>query len=795
MEEPVFNPGNGEFPATRDVAALIAALALPSIEPFGPDIPALAGLPPYTVHPAPDPEPASRVSVARAVQDSTVAALAEVKLLENRTAAVKAALVTRHLAAAAVEAAALALDAHQAGVAESCAVAEIAATLQVPEGTAKALANHAVELVQEHPDTLAALDAGMLSWRHACTIIDESRTLAETPAIQAADLAAFEARLLAAAPGTTGGGFACRARRLREGTHPETLTTRMRQAIAKRSMTVEPGKDGMAWLTLHLPAPAANGALVQCTRIARAQQGPGEHRTLGQLRADTAAILLLGQPLPATAADTGATATTAGNAGSPTGRRTGSGTAGAGGGTSRGAPGDRGGSANATGGGFSGTGGTASGDGQATENSQTAGSRPAGARFIGDQLAGTILDVYAPFGPAMLQGSGYIGTGLIDTLPDWAIVPRSPAIGPLTEHAAAAREKWETNPENIPLEGTIPLGGTACPAGPPAQPDPRTRHGRAPDGLVPDGLVPDGLVPDGRPRADGPTGSTTDCRAGSTLGAWITEPAAAVVDGGVDGMPEDPVQEYFTQLEATRNGTAVTEPPLPSAQVIVTVPALALLGITNEPAQLAGHGPIPEEIARKLLLNAGAFLRVLTDPLTNTPLAGLPPDRYRLRGAEKTLLRALHETCSFPNCTNPALDTETDHITPYSAGGHTTVENSLPECKRHHGYKHFRDDKDRHGRYRQDLDPDRRGIKLRGWKPCTTNDGRIAWTSPTGKYHPPKPRTTQPPAYPKWLKKRMANGPARRDNRVGTAPRIDLRRSPLESLIEYNSQPHPDNDN
>jgi hypothetical protein len=392
MEEPVFNPGNGEFPATRDVAALIAALALPSIEPLGPDIPALAGLPPYTVHPAPDPEPASRVSVARAVQDSTVAALAEVKLLENRTAAVKAALVTRHLAAAAVEAAALALDAHQAGVAESCAVAEIAATLQVPEGTAKALANHAVELVQEHPDTLAALDAGMLSWRHACTIIDESRTLAETPAIQAADLAAFEARLLAAAPGTTGGGFACRARRLREGTHPETLTTRMRQAIAKRSMTVEPGKDGMAWLTLHLPAPAANGALVQCTRIARAQQGPGEHRTLGQLRADTAAILLLGQPLPATAADTGAAATTAGNgaddidatgriansgagvpfttsggatvggnAGSPTGRRTGSGTAGAGGGTSRGAPGDRGGSANATGGGFSGTGGTASG--------------------------------------------------------------------------------------------------------------------------------------------------------------------------------------------------------------------------------------------------------------------------------------------------------------------------------------------------------------------------------------------------------------------------------------------------
>jgi hypothetical protein len=300
MGRPVFDPGNGGVPATQDVAALIAALPLPFIERFGPDNALLAGLPPFIAHPVPVPEPASRVSVARDVQACAVAGLAAVKVLECRTAALKAALITRHLAAAHVEATALALDPWQSGMAESSAVAEIAVTLAIPEGTAKALANQSTELVTGHPDTFAALDAGALSWRHASIILEESRTLAETPGMKPSELAAFETRLLEAAPGTTGGGFASKARRMREGTHPESLTTRLRQAIAKRSLTVERGKDGMSWLTLHLPAPAANGALAQCTRLARAQQGPNEHRTLGQLRADTATLLLLGQPLPTT---------------------------------------------------------------------------------------------------------------------------------------------------------------------------------------------------------------------------------------------------------------------------------------------------------------------------------------------------------------------------------------------------------------------------------------------------------------------------------------------------------------
>ncbi|NVN00848.1 endonuclease, partial [Arthrobacter sp. SDTb3-6] len=95
--------------------------------------------------------------------------------------------------------------------------------------------------------------------------------------------------------------------------------------------------------------------------------------------------------------------------------------------------------------------------------------------------------------------------------------------------------------------------------------------------------------------------------------------AAGVAGGVVDGVLEDPVQDHLDQLDAVRDGAVVAEPPLPAAQLIVTVPVLGPPGVRNEPAELAGHGPITEETARKLLAGAGTFLRLLVDPVTNTP--------------------------------------------------------------------------------------------------------------------------------------------------------------------------------
>ncbi|GAA5229907.1 HNH endonuclease signature motif containing protein [Arthrobacter cryoconiti] len=735
MNGSVIHPGNGDSPATQDAAELIAALTLPAIAVFSADDPSLAGLPPYisylgstgsfesrtnagststvdTVRDSrlpvasdsgADPVPTSRVQVARGVVDAGIATLAALKALEDRTAACKAAVIDRIMAANAVESTALGLDSWQRGMAETSTIAEIAVTLTIPECTATSLTHHAMELFASHPETITALFAGTISWRHACTIVDEVQTLSSTPTMTLSDITAFKTRLLTAASGTTASKFASKARRIREGTHPETLATRTREAIGKRALTLEPGNDGMSWLTLHIPAVAANGIYINCTRIARKQQVAGELRTLSQLRADTASALLLSQHQLVTGVGTKPTNTGSEANGSDTKNGGSSAT------TATAVTGDCFGDTNI----FSNPG--------ADERTQKVPER---------------------------KHDGLAALTLVDELPAWA--HRPPAPGDITQL-----------PEDVPLDGVL-CSTPAFDSTPAAEPDQE----------LPESGGGFSAYPRTRQKPDTDSDET------------------ALLDGLVDGITEDPLAEYLEQLTAVRNGATIAEPPQPEAQIIITVPFLGLLGLTNEPAELVGHGPIDEETARKLLGSTGSFLRILTDPVTNIPLPDTPPKRYKLRRSEKTLLRALNESCSFPNCTNHALDTETDHVVAFHTGGATTLANASPECKRHHALKHFRDDKDSHGRYRMDRGPDRIGIKLRGWKPSLAADGRVGWTSPTGTYHPPQQPVNGGCSYPKILKKQLEKTLRVPATVVAQTPRFDTIHNTLELLIEEHLERH-----
>ncbi|AIY03781.1 MULTISPECIES: HNH endonuclease signature motif containing protein [Arthrobacter] len=220
------------------------------------------------------------------------------------------------------------------------------------------------------------------------------------------------------------------------------------------------------------------------------------------------------------------------------------------------------------------------------------------------------------------------------------------------------------------------------------------------------------------------------------------------------GFPKTRKPEYQQQLQELAHSKVLTDPPLPEALVIVTVPYLGLLGITDEPGELAGPqgGPVPAEIARKLLAHSSSFLRVLTDPISGEALP-LQPERYTLRAAEKAVLQALAGGCYVPNCPNPVMDTELDHLRAFEFGGASTLTNLRAACKRHHTLKHFKDDKNRRGERRSINEPERHGIKLRGWTAKVTDDGRVGWIAPSGTYQPPLNTDPQRPMYPKWLKK------------------------------------------
>lgn len=127
-------------------------------------------------------------------------------------------------------------------------VAELACGLRIPERTAENLIEASRSLVHELPDTLAALAAGEISYRHADTLIHE------TIGLPADEAGALEKEALKTAGRLTVSQFDRRTRKLRERLNPESITVRHERSVGDRQVQFTPARDGMAWLSEYLPA-------------------------------------------------------------------------------------------------------------------------------------------------------------------------------------------------------------------------------------------------------------------------------------------------------------------------------------------------------------------------------------------------------------------------------------------------------------------------------------------------------------------------------------------------------------
>jgi len=120
----------------------------------------------------------------------------------------------------------------------------------------------------------------------------------------------------------------------------------------------------------------------------------------------------------------------------------------------------------------------------------------------------------------------------------------------------------------------------------------------------------------------------------------------------------------------------------------VTVALSTLLGVDEQPGELAGHGPIPASLARRLAADeTGTWRRLVTEPVTGQLLDyghdNLPPAQRprRLRDRPRP---GLHVPRLQP--TRPPL--RSGSSIPYDKGGSTSSENLGPLCQRHHICKH-----------------------------------------------------------------------------------------------------------
>jgi len=142
--------------------------------------------------------------------------------------------------------------------------------------------------------------------------------------------------------------------------------------------------------------------------------------------------------------------------------------------------------------------------------------------------------------------------------------------------------------------------------------------------------------------------------------------------------------------------------------VNVTIDLPTLLGLAENPGQLAGYGPIPAAVARELASDA-KWKRFITEPQTGN-LLDFGRESYEPPQNLKDFLIARDRTCRFPGCRRSALLSDLDHAESWESGGSTSPDNIGALCRRHHRLKTHD-----------------------GWGIESFADGSCTWTSPLGK--------------------------------------------------------------
>lgn len=173
--------------------------------------------------------------------------------------------------------------------AERAAAADVAVRLSMSEASVRARAFDGHTLRRRLPRLWARFADGEVSPANARCAGELARTLPDDC------VAAFDEAVAGDATRLTPVRFRLRARAVRERLHSVSLTERANAAAETRGVWIENELDGMAVLSMRLPADLAHRGYAAIDGAARSLRGcVDEQRTLDQLRADVAGDLLTG---------------------------------------------------------------------------------------------------------------------------------------------------------------------------------------------------------------------------------------------------------------------------------------------------------------------------------------------------------------------------------------------------------------------------------------------------------------------------------------------------------------------
>jgi hypothetical protein len=167
------------------------------------------------------------------------------------------------------------------------------------------------------------------------------------------------------------------------------------------------------------------------------------------------------------------------------------------------------------------------------------------------------------------------------------------------------------------------------------------------------------------------------------LGAHGADPGVPSGAGPGAGPGREPADHDGPKADAAHTPGRKTPNEVPRPEIQVVVSLKTLLGIVADPAEVAGLGPVPAEVARELACD-GTWRAWVTDAagaVTATGSRGYVPSAGLAR-----LIRAREPRCRFPGCHQPATRCDLDHAVPWPHGP-TAPANLGPLCRRHHNLK------------------------------------------------------------------------------------------------------------
>lgn len=216
----------------------------------------------------------------------------------------------------------------------------------------------------------------------------------------------------------------------------------------------------------------------------------------------------------------------------------------------------------------------------------------------------------------------------------------------------------------------------------------------------------------------------------ATGDAWTNRRLMDEINRRADAMQRAGDDRRLGELRMAALAQALLDPPvgiMPAsqpavpkrAQALVILDLPTLIGLRDSPGELAGHGPITAELARRIAADSSLRLLVLS-PVDGKP-AGLGRSSYAPSASMRRWLDVRDRTCLFPGCRRRAVYCDADHCVEFDAGGETDCDNCGLLCRKHHNYK-----------------------TSKAWDLIRHSDDSVTWVSPFGHSFDAAPEPYEP---------------------------------------------------